>query len=122
MKKFKKSEEYKFGDYLWYLQNFDQFHEIPTALKEKEYKQFKKYLAHLSEYLTDFFRRVQPLTDFNVVDMQISIYIYYDLFLILFRGRFQLQMEGRNDSRLLFILSLCIYIYNLINFLKIKRK
>lgn len=72
MKKFKKSEEYKFGDYLWYLQNFDQFHEIPSALKEKEYKHFKKYLAHLSEYLTDFFKRVQPLTDFNVVDMQIS--------------------------------------------------
>ena len=29
IKKFKLSEDYKIGDYMWYLQNFDQFHQIP---------------------------------------------------------------------------------------------
>lgn len=74
LKKIKSSKDYKIGDYLWYLQNFEQFHEIPLSLKEKEYKKYKKYLYNLTEYLKDFFKRVQPLTDFNVVDMQISKY------------------------------------------------
>lgn len=50
-----------------------RFHEIPVSLKEKEYKKFKRYLKNLLEYLKDFFKRVQPLTDFNVVDLQFSI-------------------------------------------------
>ena len=29
------------------------------------------------EYLRDFFKRVQPLTDFNVVELQISIILFY---------------------------------------------
>ena len=29
---------FEFGGYLWYLSKFDQFHEIPSNLKEKSYK------------------------------------------------------------------------------------
>jgi len=70
LKKIKDSNEYKIGDYLWYLQHFDQFHEIPYSLKEKEYKKYKRYLKNLVEYLRDFFRRTQPLTDFNIIEKQ----------------------------------------------------
>jgi len=70
LKKIKESGEYKIGDYLWYLQHFDQFHEIPYHLKDKEYKKYKRYLKNVVEYLKDFFKRTQPLTDFNVIDIQ----------------------------------------------------
>lgn len=58
------------GDYLWYLQNFDLFHEIPLNLKEKDCKKYKRYLKNLFEYLKDFFKRVMPLVDYSVVDQQ----------------------------------------------------
>jgi hypothetical protein len=44
LKKIKDSDEYKIGDYLWYLQNFDLFYEIPAHLKEKSGKKYRKYL------------------------------------------------------------------------------
>jgi len=66
MRKIKESNEYKIGDYLWYLQHFDQFHEIPYSLKEKEYKKYKRSLKHLLEYLKISFD--QLLTDFNIIE------------------------------------------------------
>jgi splicing factor 3A subunit 3 len=61
----------KAGGYLWYLQNFDHFHEINVNLKEKNFNRYKKYLNNVSVYLTDFFKRTQPLQDFSVVENQI---------------------------------------------------
>lgn len=60
------------GDYLWYLQNFDLFHEIPYNLKEKEYSKYRRYLRNTYEYLKAFFKKNQPLVDFNLVDQQIK--------------------------------------------------
>lgn len=60
------------GGYLWYLQNFDHFHEIPVNLKQKEYRKYRRYLDALIEYLSDFFRRTQPLADFSIVEKQIN--------------------------------------------------
>lgn len=45
-----------------------RFHEIPFSLKEKELKKYKRYLTNLRDYLRDFFKRTQPLTDFSVVE------------------------------------------------------
>jgi splicing factor 3A subunit 3 len=70
LKKIKEHQEYKVGDYLWYLQHFDQFHEIPTSFKENDFSKYKRYLQNMAEYLKDFFHRVQPLTDFTVIDAQ----------------------------------------------------
>ena len=59
------------GGYLWYLQNFDHFHEIPQKVKEKEYRKYRRYLDALMNYLSDFFMRTQPLADFAIVEKQI---------------------------------------------------
>ena len=64
------NRDYKIGDYLAYLQNFDQFHDITYALKDKEYKKYKRYLKNLADYLKEFFKRTQPLTDFNIIELQ----------------------------------------------------
>lgn len=48
-------QDYKMGDYLQYLQNFEEFHEIPYNLKEKDYKKYKRYLENLVNYLREFF-------------------------------------------------------------------
>ena len=72
IKGLKYSEEYKIGDYLWYVQNFDQFHEIPFRIKEKEVRKYRRYLKNLIEYLRDFFKRTQPLTDYSIVEAQIK--------------------------------------------------
>ncbi len=47
--------EFKMGDYLWFLQHFDEFHEIPYNLKDKDYKKYKKYLENLVNYLREYF-------------------------------------------------------------------
>jgi len=70
LKKIKEHQEYKVGDYLWYLQHFDQFHEIPLNCKENDFSKYKRYLQNLADYLKDFFLRVQPLTDFSVIEAQ----------------------------------------------------
>jgi splicing factor 3A subunit 3 len=67
-----KNGGYSFGGYLWYLQKFDQFHEIPLNLKEKGYNPYKKYLENLMGYLGDFFHRTHVLADFKLVERQIS--------------------------------------------------
>mmetsp|Transcript_62554 Transcript_62554/g.72761 ORF Transcript_62554/g.72761 Transcript_62554/m.72761 type:complete len:506 (-) Transcript_62554:135-1652(-) len=64
------NRDYKIGDYLSYLQNFDQFHDINYSLKDKEYKKYKRYLKNLADYLKEFYKRTQPLTDFNIIELQ----------------------------------------------------
>ncbi|KAL4436431.1 hypothetical protein ABPG74_002997 [Tetrahymena malaccensis] len=71
-KKVRLSEEYHIGDYLWYLEKFDAFHEIPLALKLKEYSSYKQYLQNLINYLKEFFLKTQPLTEFSIIDRQIQ--------------------------------------------------
>jgi len=109
LKKIKESGEYKIGDYLWYLQHFDQyekeflvkffrFHEIPYHLKDKEYKKYKRYLKNVVEYLKDFFKRTQPLTDFNVIDIQTSkLSVHFSNSI---RGGFRIPLERRNCQRM----------------------
>ncbi len=72
LKRLKFSEDYAMGDYLWYLQNFDIFHEIPYNLKEKEYTKYRRYLKNTLAYLKDFFKRNQPLADINVLESQFT--------------------------------------------------
>lgn len=70
IKNIRESKEYKVGNYLWFLQHFDQFHEIPYSLKEKEYPKYKRYLGNLADYLKDFYCRTQPLNDFSIIETQ----------------------------------------------------
>eukprot|EP00828_Plagiopyla_frontata_P028987 TRINITY_DN3746_c0_g1_i1.p1 TRINITY_DN3746_c0_g1~~TRINITY_DN3746_c0_g1_i1.p1 ORF type:complete len:517 (+),score=83.63 TRINITY_DN3746_c0_g1_i1:135-1553(+) len=70
LRKIQQSEDYKIGDYLWYLMNFEQFHEIPYQLKEKEYKKYKRYLKNLVNYLKGFFQRIQPLANYKLFEAQ----------------------------------------------------
>ena len=62
------NEDYHIGDYAWYLEKFDQFHEIPIALKLKKFSKYKEYLKNVVNYLKSFFIKVQPLTDFSIID------------------------------------------------------
>ena len=58
LKKLRESKKIKTGDYLWYLQHFNEFHEIPIFIKEKEGNKYKKYLNNLLNYFRDFYSRV----------------------------------------------------------------
>lgn len=58
------------GGYIWYLQNFDHFHEIPINLKQRLLRPYRRYLNNLVEYLTEFFKKTQPLADFEIVEKQ----------------------------------------------------
>jgi splicing factor 3A subunit 3 len=71
LKKVKESMKVS-GGYIWYLQNFDHFHEIPVNVKEREYRKYRRYLDSLQMYLSDFFRRAQPLAEFGIVEKQIN--------------------------------------------------
>lgn len=62
----------KSSGYLWYLQNFDHFHEIGINLKEKNFNKYKKYQNNQNVYQSDFFKRTQPLQDFSMVENQIN--------------------------------------------------
>jgi splicing factor 3A subunit 3 len=55
----------KLGDYLWYLQNFDQFEQIPLQAKHKAGGRYLAYLTALQNYLHSFLCKVQPLQDFS---------------------------------------------------------
>lgn len=48
-------------DYLQYLDKFSSFFYISETVKNT--KQYRTYVLELSEYLSDFFRRVQPLVN-----------------------------------------------------------
>lgn len=50
-------------DYLQYLDKFNSFFYIPE--KDKMTRQYKQYISHLWSYLDNFFRRIQPLVDFE---------------------------------------------------------
>jgi len=41
-------------------------------LKEKYFSRYSKYLELMMEYLTNFFKRTQPLADFSIVEKQNS--------------------------------------------------
>lgn len=71
IKNIREDDKYNIGDYLWYLQNFDQFHQIPQKLKFKEYKKYKRYINNLAEYLKDFFSRINPLQNYKLLEKDI---------------------------------------------------
>ena len=62
----------EYGSYLGYLQKFDHFHEISVNLKERYYSPYMEYLTELLDYLIEFFKKSQPLTDFGIVEKQSS--------------------------------------------------
>ncbi|KAM3145716.1 hypothetical protein pb186bvf_002262 [Paramecium bursaria] len=68
LKKLRESKKIKTGDYLWYLQHFNEFHEIPIFIKEKEGNKYKKYLNNLLNYFRDFYSRINPLTDTTKIE------------------------------------------------------
>lgn len=69
LKKIRESVEQP-GGYIWYLQNFDHFHEIPINLKQRLLRPYRRYLNHLANYLGEFFKKTQPLADFEIVEKQ----------------------------------------------------
>ncbi|CAD8199582.1 unnamed protein product [Paramecium octaurelia] len=73
LKKLKESNKIKIGDYLWYLQNFQNFHDIPLYIKEKEGSKYKRYLINMLEYLRSFYLRVNPLQDVSKIEQKIDI-------------------------------------------------
>jgi len=53
----------KADDYLSWLQHFDKFSQVPLYVKQS--KRYEEYLEELADYLIDFFKRTQPLLDFD---------------------------------------------------------
>eukprot|EP00747_Dinoflagellata_sp_TGD_P162439 gnl/TRDRNA2_/TRDRNA2_180057_c0_seq1.p1 gnl/TRDRNA2_/TRDRNA2_180057_c0~~gnl/TRDRNA2_/TRDRNA2_180057_c0_seq1.p1 ORF type:complete len:531 (+),score=148.42 gnl/TRDRNA2_/TRDRNA2_180057_c0_seq1:84-1676(+) len=51
-------------DYITWLKEFDQFHDLPRYAKYKE-KEYSAYLEGLISYLREFLLRTQPLIDIN---------------------------------------------------------
>ena len=52
-------------DYLQYLNNFDSFHNIKDNIKKG--KEYQNYIKNLTKYLKDFFKRTQPLVNFDEI-------------------------------------------------------
>ena len=55
---------YKADDYLTWLQNFEKHHKVPLYLKQSS-KKYETYLTNMKDYLIGFFKRIQPLIDFE---------------------------------------------------------
>jgi len=56
-------------DYITYLKQFDRFHEIPRYLKYNE-PEYLCYIEELCHYLTDFFKRQNPLSNHGQILQQ----------------------------------------------------
>lgn len=69
-------QEHKFGDYLWFLQNFDKFESTPIAVKMRNAPKLKGYLEHLLEYLDAFLRKLRPLL--NVPELVHQFHIDFE--------------------------------------------
>ena len=52
-------------DYFTYLRIFNVFHRIEKAKKKK--REYKEYLQGLADYLKDFFLKIQPLTNIELI-------------------------------------------------------
>jgi len=59
--------EQKFGDYLWFLQNFDRFEAVPLPVKMRNLPKLKAYLLKLIEYLHSFLGKVRPLINLDAM-------------------------------------------------------
>lgn len=53
-------------DYLQYLDRFNKFFYLPNSVRST--RQFAEYLDHLWEYLVDFFKRTNPLSDWSKME------------------------------------------------------
>jgi hypothetical protein len=56
-------QEQKFGDYLWFLQNFDRFEAVPLPVKMRNLPKLRSYLQKLIEYLHGFLVKIRPLVN-----------------------------------------------------------
>lgn len=59
-------QEQKFGDYLWFLQNFDRFELVPVPAKMRNLPRLRGYLVKLIEYLHGFLERTRPLINLEL--------------------------------------------------------
>lgn len=57
-------------DYLQYLERFNTFFYLPEIVRNS--RQYSEYLEHLWQYLVDFFRRTNPLTDWTKIEEEIK--------------------------------------------------
>lgn len=62
-------KEYQEIDYITWLQEFDQFHEIPRYVKYR-HEPYAKYLEDMLSYLKDLTTRAQPLVDMKKIETQ----------------------------------------------------
>lgn len=62
-------KDYHEVDYIAWLKEFDQFHEIPRIHKYKD-KEYSAYLESLIGYLRSFLERSQPLVDASKLEQQ----------------------------------------------------
>lgn len=69
-------------------------------LKQKEHRKYRRYLDALIEYLSEFFRRTQPLADYSIVEKQINDDFAYKWKEGTVRGWEQLPDAAENDPAL----------------------
>jgi splicing factor 3A subunit 3 len=62
---------FKADDYLTWLQNFDKLQKVPLYLKQTS-KKYLIYLTELKDYLVSFFKKTQPLIEFEEVKGQVE--------------------------------------------------
>ena len=68
LKKLRQLHTIKADDYLAWLQNLEKFSLIPLYVKQSS--KYESYVNDLCEYLKDFFKRTNPLVDFQKIHEQ----------------------------------------------------
>ena len=68
IKKLRQHNSIKSEDYLTWIQNFDKLYLVPLYLKNST--KYEQYLVNLKQYLTDYFKKTQPLVDFSKIEEQ----------------------------------------------------
>jgi splicing factor 3A subunit 3 len=68
IKKLKKLNAIKADDYLTWLQNFDKVYLVPLYLKQSN--KYEEYLKAICTYLSEFFKKSQPLIEWNKIEEQ----------------------------------------------------
>ena len=61
-----------FKDTLQFMRNFERIFDVGLDVKMKSYSKFKEFYHCIDVYLKDFFRKVQPLVDFDQVNNKIQ--------------------------------------------------
>jgi splicing factor 3A subunit 3 len=61
-----------FKDNLQFIRNFERIFDVGLDIKMKHFQKFLDFYSFIDNYLVNFFKKVQPLVDFESVQNQIS--------------------------------------------------